>query len=81
MDKADQHDFDSHYEYWDKIKGGDMKGGATNNPGQPRPRYMPWPTAKKRRFIDITHDAQGRMCRVYWDPEKQETIFEPIDSE
>jgi len=24
MDKADQRDFDSHYEYWDKIKGGAM---------------------------------------------------------
>jgi hypothetical protein len=30
MDKADQRDFDSHYEYWDKIKGvngGEMKEG------------------------------------------------------
>jgi len=28
MDKADQRDFDSHYEYWDKIKkptGGEMR--------------------------------------------------------
>ena len=25
MNKADQRDFDSHYEYWDKIKGGEMR--------------------------------------------------------
>lgn len=26
MNKADQRDFDSHYEYWDKIKGGAETG-------------------------------------------------------
>ncbi len=59
MDKSDQRDFDSHYEYWDKIKRG----------------------ADKRHFIDITHDAQGRMCRVWWDPETKKTTFEPIEEE
>ena len=33
----------------------------------------------KRRFIDITHNAQGRMCRVYHNFRTNKPEYEPIE--
>jgi len=35
----------------------------------------------ERRFVDMTHDAQGRMCRVYFYPKTAEYVYEPIKGE
>jgi len=33
---------------------------------------------EERRFIDITHNASGKMCRVYYYPRTKKYEYEPI---
>ena len=41
-------------------------------------KYDPNPEVKET-FVDITHNAFGVLCRVYYNPRTKSYRFEPID--